>query len=168
MDATLREYNSPIGGLLLGASEQGLCVCDWADSKVHNTIMRRLKRNNIQVSADSALLDLACLQLDEYFEGKRREFAVPLYPVGTGFQKRVWECLSKLHFGETVSYGEIAERIGKPSAVRAVAGAIGNNPLSVFIPCHRVIGKDGSLTGYAGGVGRKEILLNLETMEGVS
>jgi methylated-DNA-[protein]-cysteine S-methyltransferase len=104
-------------------------------------------------------------QLAEYFEGKRREFSLKLNPRGTDFQKRVWAELEKIPYGKTVSYGDIARAVGNPAAVRAVGGANGRNHIVVIIPCHRVIGSDGSLTGFGAGLWRKEWLLNHERME---
>jgi methylated-DNA-[protein]-cysteine S-methyltransferase len=98
-------------------------------------------------------------QLSGYFSGKRQQFSLPLRPVGTDFQQRVWQALQEIECGATVSYGQLAARIGKPAAVRAVAAAIGRNPVSIVIPCHRVVGADGKLTGYAGGIDRKQTLL---------
>jgi len=104
----------------------------------------------------------AAIQLQEYFAGKRTRFDLPLAPRGTAFQKAVWAALLRIPFGETASYGELARAIGKPSASRAVGAANGRNPLSIVIPCHRVIGADGSMTGYGGEISRKRILLDLE------
>ncbi|HWC77157.1 MAG TPA: methylated-DNA--[protein]-cysteine S-methyltransferase, partial [Blastocatellia bacterium] len=101
-------------------------------------------------------------QLKSYFNGKLREFDLPLLPRGTPFQLEVWKALRGIPFGETISYAELARRIGKPSAMRAVGAANGQNPISIVIPCHRVIGSDGSLTGYGGGMERKAYLLALE------
>ena len=108
------------------------------------------------------VIEQAVLQLDEFFAGKRREFDVPLLFVGTDFQKTVWNELLKIPFGKTISYGEMAQRIGLPKAVRAVANANGANSMSIFAPCHRVIGSDRSLTGYGGGLAAKQMLLELE------
>jgi methylated-DNA-[protein]-cysteine S-methyltransferase len=105
-------------------------------------------------------------QLQEYFEGKRTTFELPLNPCGTEFQQRVWQELRAIPFGETRSYGELARRIGNPNASRAVGLANGRNPLSIIVPCHRVIGANGKLTGYAGGMERKEWLLNFERYAG--
>ncbi|MEE8416616.1 MAG: methylated-DNA--[protein]-cysteine S-methyltransferase [Desulfobacterales bacterium] len=106
----------------------------------------------------------ACLkQIDEYFKGKRKEFLLNLEPLGTNFQKRVWQQLRKISFGETVSYGDIANAIDNPNACRAVGNANRINPICIIIPCHRVIGSDGSLTGYGGGLWRKEWLLEHES-----
>ncbi len=101
-------------------------------------------------------------QLGEYFAGERTDFELPLAPVGTPFQEEVWSALREIPYGETASYGELAERIGRPSAARAVGMANGRNPISIIVPCHRVIGATGELTGYAGGVERKRLLLDLE------
>lgn len=108
------------------------------------------------------VIETAANQLDEYFAGKRKTFDVPLLFVGTDFQKKVWNDLLHIPYGETVSYGEMAARIGIPKAVRAVANANGANAISIFAPCHRVIGSDKSLTGYSGGLEAKKYLLNLE------
>ncbi len=102
-------------------------------------------------------------QLAEYFAGRRRTFDLPLHAEGTPFQKKVWAALLTINYGETISYGELARRIGQPKAARAVGLANGRNPLSIFIPCHRVVGKSGSLTGYGGGIDRKKKLLDLES-----
>jgi methylated-DNA-[protein]-cysteine S-methyltransferase len=110
----------------------------------------------------SPVLERAVEQLDEYFAGLRSEFDVPLLFVGTDFQKMVWRELLRIPYGDLISYGEVATRIGRPKSVRAVANANGANAISVFVPCHRVIGTDGSLTGYAGGMAVKEFLLKLE------
>ncbi|MBE7439269.1 MAG: methylated-DNA--[protein]-cysteine S-methyltransferase [Spirochaetales bacterium] len=101
-------------------------------------------------------------QLHEYFQGKRKSFSLPLSPEGTTFQQKVWDTLLTIPFGQTISYSEEADRLGNREAIRAVARANGDNPIGIIIPCHRVIGKDGSLTGYAGGLWRKRYLLELE------
>lgn len=108
------------------------------------------------------LLDRAIEEVDEYFAGKRTEFSIPLTAEGTPFQREVWSALRAIPFGETRSYADVAAAIGKPPAVRAVGAANGRNPLGIVVPCHRVIGADGSLTGYAGGMSRKRFLLDLE------
>jgi methylated-DNA-[protein]-cysteine S-methyltransferase len=111
---------------------------------------------------DDAAFVEAKRQLDEYFAGERTTFDLPLNPAGTPFQQVVWEALRAIPYGEVFSYGEIAEQIGKPGAARAVGLANGRNPISVIVPCHRVIGASGSLTGYGGGLERKQLLLDLE------
>lgn len=109
-----------------------------------------------------ASLRFARAQLDEYFAGKRQHFELPLHPVGTPFQLMVWQALRRIPYGVTISYGELARRIGKPKAMRAVGAANGRNPLPIVVPCHRVIGADGSLTGFGGGLPIKRHLLGLE------
>lgn len=111
---------------------------------------------------DLSVLRRATTQLREYFAGERRVFALPLAPAGTPFQQRVWKALCAIPYGETLTYGALSRSIGSPQSVRAVGAAVGRNPISIAIPCHRVIGGDGSLTGYAGGLARKQALLDLE------
>lgn len=113
----------------------------------------------------SDLLETAGIQLMEYFQGKRKEFSIPLAPQGTEFQKKVWKALCTIPYGQTASYGEIATQIGNPKACRAVGGANNKNPIMIFIPCHRVIGADGSLVGFGGGLGAKRYMLDLEKGE---
>ena len=115
------------------------------------------------VEGTSPVIEEAQKELAEYFEGKRRTFDLPLAFAGTDFQKSVWQALQKIGYGETVSYGELACRIGRPKAVRAVGVAVGENPFSIIVPCHRIVGADGSLTGYGGGFEAKKFLLGLES-----
>ncbi|MDR0850569.1 MAG: methylated-DNA--[protein]-cysteine S-methyltransferase [Christensenellaceae bacterium] len=110
----------------------------------------------------TSLIDKAAIQIEEYLDGKRKDFDLPISLEGTSFQKRVWTELQKIPYGKTMTYSQIASAIGSPKAVRAVGGANNKNPISIIIPCHRVIGSDGSLTGYAGGLKIKEKLLQLE------
>mgnify|MGYP002433030288 FL=1 len=150
-----KRYESPCGTLLLGSFNDKLCLCDWQVEKHRDHVDKRLKR---VLQADfedssSAVIEKAIVLLDEFFAGKRKKFDLPLLFVGTNFQKKVWNELLKIPYGKTVSYGEMASRIGMPRAVRAVANANGANAISIFVPCHRVIGSDGSLTGYGGGGG---------------
>lgn len=157
-------YESPCGRLLLGAYDDCLCLCDWLTEKHHQPVDKRLQRllNAEFTAGASPVINLAVSQLDEYFAGERRAFDVPLMFVGTDFQKKVWEALLTIPYGTTVSYGEMARRIGMPTSVRAVANANGANSISIFAPCHRVIGSDRSLTGYGGGLEIKAYLLRLE------
>jgi len=160
-----KRYESPCGTLLLGSFNDKLCLCDWQVEKHRDHVDKRLKR---VLQADfedssSAVIEKAIVLLDEFFAGKRKKFDLPLLFVGTNFQKKVWNELLKIPYGKTVSYGEMASRIGMPRAVRAVANANGANAISIFVPCHRVIGSDGSLTGYGGGLAAKKKLLELET-----
>jgi len=107
----------------------------------------------------SSVLARAAGELADWFGGRLRRFSVPLAPQGTEFQRAVWQALVEIEFGDTISYGELSRRIGRPRAVRAVAGAVGRNPISIFIPCHRIVGSDSALTGFGGGLPRKRALL---------
>ena len=160
----VKRYDSPCGALMLGSCGDRLCLCDWQVEKHRDHVNRRLKRvlNAEFEEGTSAVIEKATEQLDEFFAGKRREFDIPLLFVGTDFQKTVWNELLKIPYGETISYGEMARRIGMPKAVRALANANGTNSISIFAPCHRVIGSDHSLTGYGGGLDTKRRLLELE------
>lgn len=145
-------YKSPLGLIMIVADKKGITEIDFVNGK---------QRVASSVTSSKFLTD--CIkQLDEYFQGKRKKFELKLNPQGTEFQKKVWKELSKIPFGKTLSYGEVAQKINNPKAVRAVGQAIGNNPIAIVIPCHRVIGSDGSLTGYASGLHRKEWLLKHE------
>lgn len=159
-----RRYESPCGTLLLGSFGDKLCLCDWQIEKHRGHVDRRVKRilNAEFEEGTSEVIKQAVRQLDEFFAGKRKVFDMPLLFVGTDFQKKVWRELLNIPFGETISYKEMARRIGLPTAVRAVANANGANSVSIFAPCHRVIGSDNSLTGYGGGLAAKEKLLKLE------
>lgn len=159
-----RRYESPCGVLLLGSFGDNLCLCDWQIEKRRRHVDERLKRilNAEFEEGTSEVIEQAVRQLDEFFAGKRKVFDLPLLFVGTDFQKKVWNELLNIPFGETISYKEMARRIGLPTAVRAVANANGANSVSIFAPCHRVIGSDNSLTGYGGGLAAKEKLLKLE------
>lgn len=161
----VRRFVSPCGTLLMGSADDRLCLCDWLSGRPRDHVYRRLQRglNAEFAEGSSAVIDLAVSQLDEFFVGKRRTFNVPLLLVGTEFQKKVWRTLHSIPYGHTISYGELANRLCLPRAVRAVANATGVNALSVFVPCHRVIGSDSSLTGYAGGLDIKRCLLELES-----
>ncbi len=160
-----RKYMSPCGEMLLGAYGGALCLCDWPASRVFERNVRRLLSSSgasSLVEGDADVLDRAIRQLDEYFAGIRREFELPVLFVGTDFQQMIWSALRDIPYGTTVSYSELAGRVGRPRGVRAVAVAVGANPLSIIVPCHRVVGADGSLTGYAGGLDAKRYLLGLE------
>lgn len=161
---TIKYYDSPCGILMLGSLGDKLCLCDWQVEKHRGHVDKRLIRmlNAEFEEGISDVIEKAAGQLDEFFAGKRREFDVPLLFVGTDFQKTVWNELLKIPFGRTISYGEMARRIGMPKAVRAVANANGANAISIFAPCHRVIGSDHSLTGYGGGLDAKRKLLEME------
>ncbi len=151
MENYVTEFESPIGRLQLRGTDSALT---GVFMEPHPTCADALR--------DGAPLRDARQQLEEYFTGERREFSLVLKAEGTDFQRRVWAALSEIPFGKTISYGELARRIGNPRAVRAVGLANGRNPISIVVPCHRVIGADGSLTGYGGGLERKRFLLALE------
>ena len=152
---------SPVGRLKLVASDGGLAAVLWENDKP-----ARVRLNIVAEDADHPVLVEAERQLGEYFGGKRTVFDLRLDFAGTEFQKKVWNELLKIPFGETRSYAEIARRLGKPRAVRAVGAANGRNPISIVAPCHRVIGADGSLTGFAGGLDTKQYLLGIERGQG--
>jgi methylated-DNA-[protein]-cysteine S-methyltransferase len=152
-----KTVESPVGALTLVASEVGVAAILWP-----NDDPERVRPGVLAESvAHPVLLDTE-RQLGEYFAGTRREFALPLDFAGTEFQRSVWSALLTIPYGETRSYGDIARQIGKPAAVRAVGAANGRNPISIVAPCHRVIGANGKLTGFAGGLRTKAFLLALE------
>ncbi|TXI01221.1 MAG: methylated-DNA--[protein]-cysteine S-methyltransferase [Rhizobium sp.] len=150
-------YESPLGPIIVAATSKGLAGL-WFDGQRHlpNT-------QDWPHEANHPILIKAIRQLREYFDGQRRAFDLPLdLQSGTAFQQSVWKALLEIRSGETTSYGQLSKKIGKAAAVRAVGAAVGRNPVSVIVPCHRVLGGDGSLTGYAGGLERKTALLKLE------
>ncbi len=152
-----RRFDSPLGGITLAATDRGLAGL-WFDAQRHGPDTTGWRRDD----ADPTL-QAAAAQLAEYFDGRRRGFELPLdLSHGTPFQQAVWRALLAIAHGDTASYAELGRRIGHPAAVRAVGAAVGRNPLSVVVPCHRVIGSAGALTGYAGGLERKAALLALE------
>jgi methylated-DNA-[protein]-cysteine S-methyltransferase len=148
--------DTPLGPLTLAATARGLALA-WFDGQAHRT-----EEVAAPLQLENKVLRQAEREFDEYFAGRRREFGVPLDPAGTEFQQRVWRALLKIPMGRLGTYGEIARQLGRPTAARAVGAAIGRNPISIIVPCHRVVGRDGSLTGYAGGLPRKQALLRLE------
>jgi len=150
-------YDSPLGRIILAATDDGL-VGVWFDGQRHQPDTSAWPE-----APDHPVLQQAKAQLNDYFAGRRTAFELPLaFGTGTGFQQDVWRALLKIPHGATRSYGALSADIGKPAAVRAVGGAVGRNPLSIIVPCHRVVGADGALTGYAGGLARKTALLQLE------
>lgn len=152
-----KTISSPVGRLTLVASDAGLAAILWENDKP-----RRVPLGSVCNDDNHPTLVRAEQQLNEYFEGRRTSFDLELDFAGTTFQKRVWNALRHIPFGETRTYGEIASELGNPKAVRAVGAANGRNPLSIVTPCHRVIGVSGDLTGFAGGLDAKEYLLRLE------
>jgi methylated-DNA-[protein]-cysteine S-methyltransferase len=149
--------DSPVGKLKLVASDAGLVAVLWEDDDPKRVRLENSMQNNAH-----PILVLAQKELREYFAGQRNEFSVPLDVRGTRFQSQVWKALRSIPFGETRTYGQIATQLGQPTASRAVGAANGRNPISIVMPCHRVIGSSGKLTGFAGGLEAKAFLLDLE------
>lgn len=145
-----KSYKSPIGTLYIVEENEKIIEIRYENKKEEV-----LEKN-------TKILEKAVQELEEYFKGKRKEFDIPLNPKGTEFMKKVWKELQKIPYGKTTSYGKIAEKIGNPKASRAVGMANHNNPIPIIIPCHRVIGKNNKMVGYALGIDKKEYLLNLE------
>ncbi|MFA8440048.1 methylated-DNA--[protein]-cysteine S-methyltransferase [Pueribacillus sp. YX66] len=157
------EMESPLGPLTLFASEKGLCSIEFG--KVEQAMLKMKMNKHFlkhEFTHNDEKLSDAMKQLKEYFYGRRTSFQLPLDLRGTPFQLKVWNELQHVHYGETMSYKRVAELIGKPKAVRAVGGANNQNPIPIIIPCHRVIGSNGALVGYGGGIEKKEFLLNFE------
>ncbi|CAM3549102.1 methylated-DNA--[protein]-cysteine S-methyltransferase [Parendozoicomonas haliclonae] len=149
-------YHSPLGLLLLFSDGSALKKLTFLAS------VRDFTPDELFQKRSDAVLTAATQQLDEWFAGSRREFDLPLAPDGTPFQQKVWKALQTIPYGTTSTYGELAGKLGQPSSARAVGAANGKNPIALIIPCHRVIGADGSLTGYAFGLEKKKKLLSLE------
>lgn len=162
MNYYYKTMQSVVGKLKLVASDEGLAAILW-----ENDNPQRVQLDPLIENKNHPILIQAERELTEYFDGKRKTFAVKLNPKGTAFQNKVWNALKTIPFGETRSYGEVAKQIGSARAVRAVGAANGKNPLSVIVPCHRVIGASGDLTGFAGGLKTKERLLALEGVENI-
>jgi AraC family transcriptional regulator of adaptative response/methylated-DNA-[protein]-cysteine methyltransferase len=160
----ITRFETPLGTMFASAVEKGICLLEFTDRKMLETELKSLSKllNANIIQGANLHFDLLKQQLEEYFDGKRKEFTVPLFTVGTEFQQSVWKELQNISYGSTRSYMQQATAMGKPAAVRAVANANGMNRIAIIIPCHRVIGEDGSLTGYGGGIWRKKWLLELE------
>ncbi len=157
---------TPMGLMLAGATDKGVCLLEFADRRMPETQMRRLSSHlkALFVPGTNTILEQLSEELASYFAGRLSHFSLPLITPGTEFQQTVWEALRQIPHGKTSTYKAIAERIGRPTAVRAVARANGDNRVAIIIPCHRVIGSDGKLTGYGGGLWRKQQLLDLEAI----
>jgi methylated-DNA-[protein]-cysteine S-methyltransferase len=161
----IQYYKTKIGEMILGSFEGSLCLLDFRYRRMRATVDNRIK-NGLKakfVEREDELLTKTRTQLDEYLSGNRRDFDIPLLMVGTDFQKSVWEALRKVPYGSTSTYLQLAKDIDNEKAVRAVANANGANSMSVVIPCHRIIGSDGELVGYGGGLPIKKRLLTIET-----
>lgn len=154
-------YNSPLGTYTLVSSHRGV-IRVGTEERAERRLARWI-RNGIRLERGDEHNAALARELDAYFAGKLRQFTVPLDLRGTAFQLRVWQLLCEIPYGETRSYGQIAQALGNPKATRAVGQANGSNPISIIVPCHRVIGSDGGLTGYGGGLHRKKALLDLES-----
>lgn len=160
----ITRLETPLGTMFACAVEQGICLLEFSDRKMAETELKSLAKllNATILQASNKHFDLLKKQLDEYFERKRKEFSVPLFTPGTAFQQAAWKVLQTIPYGTTLSYKKQAVSMKKPEAIRAVAHANGMNRIAIIIPCHRVIGADGNLTGYGGGLWRKKWLLDLE------
>lgn len=161
----IQYYQSPCGELILGSYKGKLCLCDWQNEERRRLIDERIQKG-LQaqyIEKESETIANAITQLDEYFNHKRKTFDIPLLFIGTDFQKSVWDELLNIPYGTTVSYAGLSQRLGNPKAIRAVAAANGANAISIIVPCHRVIGSNLKLTGYAGGLPAKKLLLELES-----
>lgn len=158
----IQHYDSPLGGILLAADEIGLTGL-WFDGEKY--FADNLPKEHTE--ADTPIITEVKRWLDIYFTGKEPDFLPPLHPIGSEFRQAVWEILLQIPYGQTTTYGEIARQLAEKQGLarmsaQAVGGAVGHNEISIIIPCHRVVGTNGSLTGYAGGIGKKEKLLELE------
>ena len=160
----IQYYKSPIGELLLGSYENKLCISDYRYRKMRTTVDSRIQKGlkAEYVEEPSDVITETIKQMEEYFNLERKEFTIPLLLVGTDFQKSVWQGLIETPFGTTSSYLELSKRIGNEKAVRAVASANGANSIAILVPCHRIIGSNGALVGYAGGLDVKKRLLEIE------
>ncbi len=161
------KVQTPLGEMLACVSDKGLSLFEFTDRKKYDKQINGLKKQlkTEIVSGNHPFLEMLQTQTDEYFTRKKKDFDIPLFLVGTEFQKTVWNALLEIPYGKTVAYSDIANRIEKPKAVRAVANATGANKIAIIIPCHRVIGKNGTLTGYAGGLDKKTFLLGVENVK---
>lgn len=163
-DIQIQYYKTCCGELMLGSYAEQLCLCDWRYRKAREAIDTRIQKGLQATYAeqDSDVIQKAISQLDEYFAEKRTTFDLPLLFVGTDFQKKVWNALLQVPYGKTDTYAGLAERLNNRTAIRAVASANGANSISIIVPCHRIIGSNRQLIGYAGGLQAKEQLLRLE------
>ncbi|HIQ27722.1 MAG TPA: methylated-DNA--[protein]-cysteine S-methyltransferase, partial [Sulfurovum sp.] len=157
-------YKSPVGELLLGSYDKKLCLADWKYRRMRTTIDKRIQKGlkAEYIEESSEVIEKTIVQMKEYFAGERKDFDISLLMVGTDFQRSVWDGLMQIPYGTTASYLELAKNIGNAKAVRAIASANGANSISIMIPCHRIIGSNGDLVGYAGGLPVKKKLLELE------
>lgn len=164
MNIHYQYFQTPVGEMILASFNGKLCLADWRYRKQRDRVDNRLKKyfNADFIERDDAVIKEARLQLQEYFLAERKQFDLPLVFAGTEFQQSVWRVLQTIAYGETASYSTLAQKLGDSKLVRAVANANGANGMSIIVPCHRIIGRDGSLVGYAGGLSAKQRLLGLE------
>ena len=161
---SIQYHKTPVGELILGSSDGKLCLADWRYRRMRTTVDKRLQKalTAIYIEEKTGLIEQTITQLTEYFDGMRKSFDIPVLLVGTDFQKSVWETLITIPFGKTESYLGLSRKLGDEKAIRAVASANGANAISIIVPCHRIIGSNGDLVGYAGGLPAKKKLLTLE------
>jgi len=164
MEIKIEYHKTPLGELILGEYDNSLCLCDWRFRKMRETIDRKtqtaLKADYVEKK--SSIIEETKRQLNQYLNQDRSSFDIPLLIIGTKFQKKVWNALLKIPYGKTMTYSALSKQLGDVKAIRAVATANGANAISIIIPCHRIIGSDGSMVGYAGGLNVKKGLLQLE------
>ncbi len=160
----LSHIDTPVGKMLMGATDAGICLFDFEYRKRIGPIMERVQQHVGEKFADGyhPLFDVLTTQVNEYFTGERKDFTVPLHLAGSPFQVSVWQALLQIPYGETRTYKQQSIFLGNEKAIRAVAGANGENGIAILVPCHRVVGTNGSLTGYGGGLQRKQWLLTHE------
>ena len=161
---SIKYYTSPVGELILGSFDGRLCLADWRYRKMRKSIDQRIQKdlNANYIEKTTSVLEQTSTQFDQFFAGKVQSFNIPVLMVGTNFQKSVWNKLLQIPFGETETYMGLSKKLGNKKAIRAVASANGANAISIIVPCHRVIGSNGALTGYAGGLTAKKKILELE------
>ena len=166
----LERARTPLGSMIMGVGDQGLCLLEFAERRMPETRLCQLREEfgRVFLPGKHRLMRRVQKELDAYFEGRLREFRVPLVASGTAFQEQVWQALHEIPYGQMRSYGDIAHALGQPDAVRAVGRATGDNRVAIVIPCHRVVGSGGALVGYGGGLWRKSYLLALEQSEAFS
>ncbi len=164
VDINIEYFKTPLGELILGEYNGKLSLCDWRYRKMRDSIDEKiqtaLKANYVEKK--SSIIEETRRQLCQYIDQNRSDFDIPLCFIGTDFQKKVWNALLKIPYGKTMTYSALAKQLGNIKAIRAVATANGANPISIIVPCHRIIGSDGSMVGYAGGMEIKKKLLQLE------
>ncbi|MCK4920415.1 MAG: methylated-DNA--[protein]-cysteine S-methyltransferase [Bacteroidales bacterium] len=161
---TIEYFKTAVGELILGSIDNKLCLCDWRYRKMRTSIDTKIQEalNAEYIEGSSEIIETTKSQLNEYFLGERIKFDIPLLLIGSDFQKTVWNALLQIPYGTTETYQGLSKRLANEKAIRAVASANGANAIAIIIPCHRIIGSDGKLVGYAGGLGAKNKLLNLE------